>query len=72
MRAMQQNEQKLTYKTDKQPKRKKAATGKLVGVKWCKIHKEWLIKSLINPKGTKLNIVINNEKKYIFFTAHFN
>ena len=71
MRAMQQNEQKLTYKTDKQPKRKKKKTGKLVGVKWCKIHKEQLIKSLINPKGTKLNIVINNEKKYIFFTAHF-
>ena len=25
-------------------KTKKAATSKLVGVKWCEIHKEWFIK----------------------------
>ena len=41
---------------------KKAATSKLVGVKWCEIHKEWFIKDLINgPNGiTELNNVINN------------
>ena len=52
---------------------KKAATSKLVGVKWCEIHKEWFIKDLMFPMGTELNNVINNEKKYIVWeegTAH--
>ena len=39
---------------------KKAATSKLVGVKWCEIHKEWFIKDLMVPMGTELNNVINN------------
>ena len=38
-------------------KTKKAATSKLVGVKWCEIHKEWLIKLLMIPMGTELNNV---------------
>ena len=39
---------------------KKAATSKLVGVKWCEIHKEWFIKDLMFPMRTELNNVINN------------
>ena len=62
----------LRIKLINDPNKNKKTTGKLVGIKWCKVHKEWLIKSLLNPKRTKLNIVIKNEKKYIFFTAHFN
>ena len=39
---------------------KKAATSKLVRLKWCEIHKEWFIKDLIVQMGTELNNVINN------------
>ena len=39
---------------------KKAATSKLVGVKWCEIYKEWFIKDLMFPMGTELSNVINN------------
>ena len=48
-----------TYKTHIR-KQKKAATSKLVGIKWCEIHKEWFIKDLMIPMGTELNNVINN------------
>ena len=34
-------------------KPKKAATRKLVGVKWCGIHKEWLINGLMIKMGKK-------------------
>ena len=43
-------------------KAKKAAKNKLVGVKWCEIHKQWFIKNLV---GTELNNVNNNGKKYM-------
>ena len=41
-------------------KDEKGATSTLVGVNWCEIHKEWLIKGLMFPVGTELNYVINN------------
>ena len=34
---------------------KKAATSKLFSVKYCEIHKEWLIKGLMIPIETELN-----------------
>ena len=36
-------------------KAKKAAKNKLVGVKWCEIHKEWFIKNLTDQMGTDRN-----------------
>ena len=41
-------------------KAKKAATSKLVGLKWCEIHDEWFMKDLMVPMGTELNNVIHN------------
>ena len=41
-------------------KTKKAATSKLVGVKWCEIYKGWFIKDRMVPMGTALNNVVNN------------
>ena len=49
-----------TYKTPTQENEKSSPTSKLVGVKWCEIHKEWFIMDLMVPIGTELNNVINN------------
>ena len=43
-----------------QENEKSSPRSKLVGVKWCEIHKEWFLKDLMVPMGTELNNVIND------------
>jgi len=47
-------------------KKKKGATCKLVGIKWCEIYKR-LVCNVMVPMGTELNNVINNYKSEIHF-----